>query len=513
MAAALRPRAAQALRVVLNGYGFRPWHQTRAFCKIPPDDAKPVEEIQKSQTEKQQEQTGDINKTALRTEESLNEGKLEIAQSSEKLLTEVKQDRSLHKMVSSTIDKDHSQDNKQDATQKMEVPYEEDKIDHSVDTIATGQKIEEALTGVKQETKDEILPQKGEKVVTEKGQIAAQVSEESIVEKKEENVVDKGTAAKKKLNDLLTSLATAEIIPVEPTLKLSRPKARQKKKDKSKEPAQAADPLIGSELLSATKEVAENLGGDTKATESELLSALRSHAANELPDEKPVALSDLLVGMKVERKQSKSVREFPRPKRYDREHEASQRGSRDGAQDQRRWQRTTSKSEPRTLAPVDLFGTECLGIFSKEPSKERKSMAEAAPLLPVWETTHQREVQQSVSHPPENAFVEMIQWTKQGKLWTFPIDNEVGLEEEKSVGFHEHVFLERHLEGWCPPRGPIRNFMELVCTGLSKNPYITVERKHAHIQWYKNYFAEKEQLLKELGAIESSPKLGKENTV
>lgn len=45
--------------------------------------------------------------------------------------------------------------------------------------------------------------------------------------------------------------------------------------------------------------------------------------------------------------------------------------------------------------------------------------------------------------------------------------------------------------------------MELVCTGLSKNPHLTVERKKAHIEWYKNYFAEKEELLKELGAVES----------
>ena len=27
---------------------------------------------------------------------------------------------------------------------------------------------------------------------------------------------------------------------------------------------------------------------------------------------------------------------------------------------------------------------------------------------------------------PRNAFEEQIEWTKQGKLWTFPIDNEAG---------------------------------------------------------------------------------------
>ena len=27
---------------------------------------------------------------------------------------------------------------------------------------------------------------------------------------------------------------------------------------------------------------------------------------------------------------------------------------------------------------------------------------------------------------PRNAFEEQIEWTKQGKMWTFPIDNEAG---------------------------------------------------------------------------------------
>ena len=30
------------------------------------------------------------------------------------------------------------------------------------------------------------------------------------------------------------------------------------------------------------------------------------------------------------------------------------------------------------------------------------------------------------SLPPSNAFEEMICWTEEGKLWTFPIDNEQG---------------------------------------------------------------------------------------
>ena len=50
--------------------------------------------------------------------------------------------------------------------------------------------------------------------------------------------------------------------------------------------------------------------------------------------------------------------------------------------------------------------------------------------------------------------------------------------------FHEHVFLKHHIEDWCPTTGPVRHFMEVVCVGLQRNPYITVEKKVSH----KNVF-------------------------
>ena len=70
--------------------------------------------------------------------------------------------------------------------------------------------------------------------------------------------------------------------------------------------------------------------------------------------------------------------------------------------------------------------------------------------------------------------------------------------------FHEHVFLERHLEPWCPPKGPIRHFMELVCVGLQKNPYMTVEKKLGHINWFKDYFEQenRQEILQLAGSIE-----------
>ena len=127
------------------------------------------------------------------------------------------------------------------------------------------------------------------------------------------------------------------------------------------------------------------------------------------------------------------------------------------------------------------------------------------PEFKVWNTCEQSELKVHQSHYPETGFQEMIQWTEEGKLWKFPIDNEQGMEEEQNVHFSEHVFLERHLTGWCPTIGPIRHYMELVCVGLSKNPYMTVQEKYDHIMWYKNYFGDNQDLLKRLGLIDAPP--------
>ena len=46
------------------------------------------------------------------------------------------------------------------------------------------------------------------------------------------------------------------------------------------------------------------------------------------------------------------------------------------------------------------------------------------------------------------------------------------MDEEASVGFHEHIFLQQHLHGF-PKEGPIRHYMDLVLVGLSHNPWMT----------------------------------------
>ena len=41
-----------------------------------------------------------------------------------------------------------------------------------------------------------------------------------------------------------------------------------------------------------------------------------------------------------------------------------------------------------------------------------------------------------------------------------------------------------------PRAGPVRHFMELVVTGLSKNPYYTAKEKQDCVEWYRNYFSQ-----------------------
>ncbi|KAK8375312.1 hypothetical protein O3P69_008292 [Scylla paramamosain] len=117
----------------------------------------------------------------------------------------------------------------------------------------------------------------------------------------------------------------------------------------------------------------------------------------------------LFVGMKVERKPQSGMEEVPC-------HLPSGTEVRQGYH-------VDPKDQPRALKPyiqprdssvlrahVDLFGGQPLGIFKK---REEDTHGPAAPIsvLPTWERLYLHELEQSMQHPPSNAFVEMIQWT------------------------------------------------------------------------------------------------------
>lgn len=156
------------------------------------------------------------------------------------------------------------------------------------------------------------------------------------------------------------------------------------------------------------------------------------------------------------------------------------------------YQMKTSDDTRPITGTINLFGEEPLGIFSKSDI----TLSQSSDCLKIWKKLEEKELKLAITHPPANYFEKMALWTEQGKLWRFPINNEQGLEDEEKVDFSEHVFLEQHLEPWCPKKGPIRHFMELVCVGLSKNHYITAQEKKEHILWYRDYFEQKKDILK-----------------
>uniref|UniRef100_UPI00358E73D4 small ribosomal subunit protein mS31 n=1 Tax=Myxine glutinosa TaxID=7769 RepID=UPI00358E73D4 len=122
----------------------------------------------------------------------------------------------------------------------------------------------------------------------------------------------------------------------------------------------------------------------------------------------------------------------------------------------------------------------------------------AVPEPTLWDVEKERVLAAIQEHRQQHSLDELIEWTSKGILWTFPIDNEQGLEEDQKVPFHEHIFLEHELEHF-PKKGPIRHFMQLVLLGLSNNHALTVAQKREHVAWYRDYFQQKEELLRESG--------------
>ncbi|XP_058054232.1 small ribosomal subunit protein mS31 [Anopheles bellator] len=317
----------------------------------------------------------------------------------------------------------------------------------------------------------------------------------------------KSAAALNRLNELLSMMNTESEVKLVKKVDLPRP---GKGKTKAKERKAAATDFSDSDderpkdLAHATRNVANALGGDTKRTEAELLSKLL--------DSSPTggdngAITNIISGMSVDRddREREPVRDTARSTLVKKVIERAKKSRDDGrprAAEPSRNERSEGRFRPpRKQLPtaaggpgsVQLFGEEPLGILT-----ELESLKEIPDKLPTWAKLHERELKLTVTHPPANHFQKMALWTEQGKLWQFPIDNEQGRDDDRKVSFTEHVFLEEHLEGWCPKKGPIRHFMELVCVGLSKNHYITAQAKRDHIFWFRDYFEQKKDLLKEI---------------
>ncbi|XP_033636068.1 28S ribosomal protein S31, mitochondrial-like [Asterias rubens] len=252
--------------------------------------------------------------------------------------------------------------------------------------------------------------------------------------------------------------------------------------------------IIKKMVLETVTKVAE-IFPEKEVVESDLLKQLRRHdeatEAGQLGDLD--AVSSILSGIKVQKQATlrKKVEHTASDERALTEMLGNQFGD-----DSRR----SEKPEPYKRQQMrTLFDRQRLNLFKVSSDKASKTQVLVDPendVLTLWDKEEKKKLRALSYSTISHGFEEMIKWTEEGKLWHYPINNEQGLEEEQAIGFHEHVFFDHLLED-LPQIEPIINFMELVCVGLSKNPYLTVEQKHEHIEWFKKYFIEREAIIKE----------------
>ncbi|XP_070699726.1 small ribosomal subunit protein mS31 [Pempheris klunzingeri] len=245
--------------------------------------------------------------------------------------------------------------------------------------------------------------------------------------------------------------------------------------------ASSASETLDPELVAAAYAAASTLPNSSQA-ESELLKKLRQHeAVTEVQKKDANNIEEIIADMKISKNPKASDVSLSHPIQFDEE------GQRRGI----------TAELPSVQRRNNLFSGKRLNIFSPAADEDGVESSAAQPTL--WDMDFAYQLSQMADQMPCNGLEEVIQWTKEGKMWQYPINNEAGLEEEAGVLFYEHVFLEKHLAEGFPRQGPVRHFMELVVAGLSRNPYLTVHQKREHISWFRDYFCQKEGVLKEAG--------------
>ncbi|KAK2911201.1 hypothetical protein Q8A67_003334 [Cirrhinus molitorella] len=326
--------------------------------------------------------------------------------------------------------------------------------------------------------------------------LTSQLETEPVVKPEDSNQVEKSKSGKENLLELLGAMK----VEVTTVRKIRPSKTPRMSERPDQEPMESAHSMFqhaaaeGSQqhgtlnpaLAAAVSAAASTLPNKHQA-ESELLKQLRKHEA--VPDTKRRAdgqnLGHIIADMKVGRQANGRSNARPTSQiRFDDDGKGYTQdrgiiGELDGVR--------------RRKSP---FTSKRLNIFTA--GVEQDALSHLGPTL--WDIDLANQIVQTTNQMPRNGFEEMIQWTKEGKLWQYPINNEAGLEEEASVPFHEHVFLEKHLDESFPRQGPVRHFMELVITGLAKNHHLTVQQKKEHIDWFRDYFQQKDDVLKEAEA-------------
>jgi len=292
---------------------------------------------------------------------------------------------------------------------------------------------------------------------------------------------------------------------------------QNKKKNRNKTRAESKDTMEtfkkkNKELVSAAEEVAQVL---PSASATQLLSRLYSHMDRSTDDSQPqVNLATQPAEDTIPKKTEKSSSQVNNllsslkvvSSKEDKQKDFGEMKKEFGIQSKR--PKRTGFKESSQKIEFSLTDAPRLNIFDAEKVKKAVQNGEhiTKPLgMGLFEQRREDHLKIALGGL-QNAFEEQIELTKQGKLWHFPVNNEQYMHEERKYGFHEHIFLERHLAGRFPDTGPVRRFMELVCVGLGQNSWVTVPEKLKLIQWYSDYFKEKQDILeRELGEVGKMP--------
>ncbi|VDL88458.1 unnamed protein product [Schistocephalus solidus] len=162
-------------------------------------------------------------------------------------------------------------------------------------------------------------------------------------------------------------------------------------------------------------------------------------------------------------------------------------------EERRKLQKAASK--PAGSIPTSLPQPEQLNIFDELPFPGNEPPPEESGEFvynnTVFDEVEALEASTYRSKNIANKFEELMQWTLDGKLWRYPIDNEQDWDTEHETGFEDHVFLNRFLDRTSKKPAPLAAFMELVCTGLAQNPYLDSNEKRKHLEWFEGYFKNK----------------------
>ncbi|XP_044943900.1 28S ribosomal protein S31, mitochondrial-like isoform X2 [Mustela putorius furo] len=88
-----------------------------------------------------------------------------------------------------------------------------------------------------------------------------------------------------------------------------------------------------------------------------------------------------------------------------------------------------------------------LNIFDLKAVTEEAPETETAPSL--WDVEFAKQLAMVNEQPLQNGFAEMIQWTKEGKLWEFPIDNEAGVGKGNGSDGKVQIMMQSQIVFFC----------------------------------------------------------------